>query len=66
MGLVPAPQTGEVGLRTTVLFIDIAAAVACPTGVPWIDKDQGDTSPLGFVDQKVSQLPKAPIGPAGA
>src|SRR5215813_4093470 len=56
-----AAQTGEVGLRTSILLIHIATAVARPTTVSWINEQQQDACTLRLVGKEVSKLPKAAI-----
>lgn len=60
MGCVPTAETGELGLRATVPFIDIPAAATGPAGIPGINKHQRNAKPLGFVGDKLPQLPEAP------
>src|SRR2546426_2510128 len=54
------PETGELGLTATIPFIDIATAPTLPATVPWVYKDHWDTSTMRLIDDKLSQLPKAP------
>src|SRR5262245_57672650 len=60
MGGEATAQTGECGLRPAVAFIDIATSGAGTTCVPWVYETARDTCALGFVDNKVRQLPEAP------
>ena len=60
MTRVATPETGELSLTAAIAFIGIATATTCTAAVLWVDKDHRDTSALRLVDNKLSQLPKAP------
>ena len=63
---MPAVDTKENRLAQSVLLIDATAFGALARRVAWIDKEDGDASPLGFVCHELSQLPERPVMQATA
>src|SRR5467141_2940824 len=60
MAGVATPNTGELGLSMAVAFVHKATMGAGPARMTRINQHQGNTQALGFVDEKLPQLPEAP------
>jgi len=59
VALEATPETQELGLRTSVAFLDKATAAARPAGVAWVHEHDRHAQALRLIADERSQLPEA-------